>query len=60
MQQYFVDLLVDALLDLGFTVEEALNLIALQEKLEKKAQTEPTAHQRFIRWLVETKRLSDW
>jgi hypothetical protein len=31
MQQQFLDLLIDALLDEGFTVEEASKLIALRE-----------------------------
>jgi len=32
----FEDLLIDALLDNGFTVEEALRLIALQERIENE------------------------
>lgn len=31
----FEDLLIDALLDNGFSVEEALRLIALQERMER-------------------------
>ena len=35
MRQY-EDLLIDALLDSGFTVEEAVRLIALQERMERE------------------------
>jgi len=60
MQQQHTDLLVDALLDEGFTVEEALRLIQLQEEYEERRATEETNHHRFGRWLVEHGRLSDW
>jgi hypothetical protein len=64
MQEQYVDLLIDALQDEGFTVEEAVRLISLQEKYEerKAAQKviEETNHFRFIRWLVEHGRLSEW
>ena len=60
MQQYYVDLLIDALLDEGFTVEEAYRLIQLSEQYEERQATEETNHHRFIRWLVEHGRLSDW
>jgi predicted methyltransferase MtxX (methanogen marker protein 4) len=60
MQQQFTDLLVDVLLDEGFTVEEALRLIQLQERYEERLATEETNHHRFIRWLVEHGRISDW
>jgi hypothetical protein len=64
MQQQYVDLLIDALLDEGFTVAEALRLIQLQEKYEEQQRirrtTQETNHHRFIRWLVEHGRLSDW
>ena len=59
MQQY-TDLLVDALLDEGFTVEEALRLIRLQEEYAEKRATEETNHHRFVRWLVEHGYFSDW
>lgn len=59
-KQQYVDLLIDALLDEGFTVKESLKLIELQEKYEEYKQTEETNHHRFIRWLVEHGRLSDW
>jgi hypothetical protein len=59
MQQY-MDLLIDALLDEGFTVEEASKLIALREDYEERKATEETNYHRFMRWLVEHGRLSDW
>ena len=59
-QQQYVDLLIDALLDEGFTVEEANRLIGLQEKYEERLATEETNYHRFVRWLVEHGRLSDW
>lgn len=60
MQPQYLDLLVDALLDEGFTVEEAQKLIQLQVKHEEQATMEVTDHLLFIRWLVEHGRLSDW
>jgi hypothetical protein len=60
MQQQYTDLLIDALLDEGFSVEEALRLIQLQEKYEERQATEETNYHRFARWLVEHGRLSDW
>lgn len=63
MQQQYVDLLIDALLDEGFTVDEALRLIQLQvvyEEQQAKRAVQITHHHRFIRWLVEHGRLSDW
>jgi hypothetical protein len=57
MQQY-IDLLVDALLDEGFNVEEAQQLIQLQQQYEERKATEET--NRFVRWLVEHGRLSEW
>ncbi|HEX6477434.1 MAG TPA: hypothetical protein VF043_01220 [Ktedonobacteraceae bacterium] len=59
MQQY-IDLLIDALLDEGFTVEEANRLIQLREEYEEKQATEETNYHRFIRWLVEQGRITDW
>lgn len=59
MQQY-MDLLIDALLDEGFTVEEASKLIALREDYEQRQATQITNHHRFVRWLVEHDRISDW
>lgn len=57
MKQYFEDLLIDALLDRGFSVQESRQLIHIQEQREQQMSTN---HQRFIRWLVEKGRLSDW
>ncbi|MBV9691161.1 MAG: hypothetical protein JO202_15795 [Ktedonobacteraceae bacterium] len=58
--QHYIDLLIDALLDKGFTVEEANRLIDLQEKYEKQQTEQETNSHRFVRWLVENARLSDW
>ncbi|GAC1426041.1 MAG: hypothetical protein NVS4B1_13810 [Ktedonobacteraceae bacterium] len=59
-QQHYVDLLIDALLDEGFTVKEAHRLITLQEEYEEWLATKETNYHRFARWLVEHGRLSDW
>ncbi len=59
MQQY-MDLLIDALLDEGFTVEEASKLIQLREQHEERKATQETNYHRFVRWLIEHGRLSDW
>jgi len=59
MQQY-IDLLIDALLDEGFTVEEASKLIQLREEHEDRKATQETNYHRFVRWLIEHGRLSDW
>ena len=59
MQQY-MDLLIDALLDEGFTVEEASKLIQLREQYEDRKATQETNYHRFVRWLIEHGRLSDW
>ena len=59
MQQY-IDLLIDALLDEGFTVEEASRLIQLREEYEERRATEETNYHRIVRWLVEHGRISDW
>jgi len=60
MQQQYVDLLIDALLDEGFTVEEASKLMELREDYEERQATRITNYHRFIRWLVEHDRISDW
>ncbi|GCE13243.1 hypothetical protein [Tengunoibacter tsumagoiensis] len=60
MQQQFVDLLIDALLDEGFTVEEAQSLILLQQVYEERKASEETNHHRFVRWLVEHGHFSEW
>lgn len=59
MQQY-MDLLIDALLDEGFTVEEANRLITLREEYEEWQATRETNHHRFVRWLVEHGRFSEF
>jgi len=59
MQQY-IDLLIDALLDEGFTVEEASRLIQLREEYEELRATQETNYHRFVRWLVQQGRLSDY
>ncbi|HEX4204243.1 MAG TPA: hypothetical protein VHZ51_08620 [Ktedonobacteraceae bacterium] len=60
MQHQYPDLLIDALLDEGFTLEEAQNLVAFQEQYEEHRATEETNYHHFIRWLVEHGRLSEW
>lgn len=59
MQQY-IDLLIDTLLDEGFTVDEAQRLIYLREAYEEQQATQETNYHRFVRWLIEHGRLSDW
>ncbi len=59
MQQY-IDLLIDALLDEGFTVEEASKLIKLREQYDERKASQETNYHRFVRWLIEHGRLSDW
>jgi DNA-binding transcriptional MerR regulator len=59
MQQY-IDLLIDALLDEGFTLDEAKRLIQLREIYEEQQATQETNYHRFARWLVEHGRLSEW
>jgi hypothetical protein len=59
MQQY-IDLLIDALLDEGFTVEEANKLIELREHYDQQKARQETNYHRFVRWLIEHGRLSDW
>ncbi len=50
MNQYYQDLLIDALLDYGFTLEEALRLVALHERIERERREEE-ARRRLISWL---------
>lgn len=47
----YEDLLVDALLDRGFTVEEAIGLIALQERVEHERRDEEERRQ-FVEWMM--------
>lgn len=49
MHQY-EDLLVDVLLDRGFTVDEALRLIALQERLERERRDQEE-RKHFVEWM---------
>jgi DNA-binding transcriptional MerR regulator len=58
--QQFIDLLIDALLDEGFTLEEASKLIQLREHHEERNARQETNYHRFVRWLIEHGRLSDW
>jgi hypothetical protein len=51
MHQY-EDLLVDALLDRGFTVDEAIRLIELQNRIERERR-EVEEQQRFSQWLAQ-------
>jgi hypothetical protein len=60
MQQQYMDLLIDALQDEGFTVEEASKLIALREDHEERQATRITNYHHFVRWLIEHGRISDW
>ncbi len=53
------DLLIDALLDKGFTVEEAEHLISLRERLELQQAREETLRN-FIRWLVQHGHLNEF
>lgn len=50
MNQYYQDLLIDALLDYGFTLDEALRLIELHERLERERREE-AARQDLRAWL---------
>ena len=56
----YIDLLIDALLDEGFTVEESQRLIKIQEEYQIRKATEETNYHRFARWLVEHGRLGEW
>jgi hypothetical protein len=51
MYQY-EDLLVDALLDRGFTVDEAIRLIELQNRIERERR-EVEEQQRISQWLAQ-------
>ncbi len=50
MNQYYQDLLIDALLDYGFTLDEALRLLELHERVERERREEETRHELRI-WL---------
>ena len=51
MHQY-EDLLVDALLDRGFTVDEAMRLIELQNRIERERREVEEQH-RIAQWLTQ-------
>lgn len=57
MHQY-EDLLVDVLLDRGFTVQEATNLITLQERIERQKQDEEE-RRRFAQWMTQISSIYD-
>jgi hypothetical protein len=57
MHQY-EDLLIDALLDYGFTVDEALRLIALQERVECERREEEE-RRKFAEWMVSIHRITE-
>ena len=58
MMQYR-DLLIDALLDQSFTVDEAEQLISLRERLERQ-QCEEESHRNFACWLVKHGHLNEF
>jgi len=47
---HYEDLLVDALLDYGFTVDEAERLVELQARVERERREEEE-RARFARWM---------
>ncbi len=57
MMQYR-DLLIDALMDQDFTLDEAEQLISLRERLERQQLLEE-AQRNFARWLVKQGRLNE-
>ena len=58
MMQYR-DLLIDALMDQNFTLDEAEQLISLRERLESE-QRQEEAFRNFARWLVKQGRLNEF
>jgi hypothetical protein len=58
MMQYR-DLLIDALMDQNFTLDEAEQLISLRERLERQ-QVQEEALRNFARWLVKHGRLNEF
>lgn len=58
MMQYR-DLLIDALMDQNFTLDEAEQLISLRERIENQRQQEE-AFRNFARWLVKQGRLNEF
>ncbi|HEX6819408.1 MAG TPA: hypothetical protein VF120_13610 [Ktedonobacterales bacterium] len=57
MSQY-EDLLIDALLDRGFTVDEAVRLIALQNRVEHDRREEEE-RKRFAKWMTHIANLGE-
>ena len=58
MQQY-QDLLIDALLDQGFTVAEAEQLVELQDRLERDYLA-AQQRQEFARWLANNQKINEF
>ena len=58
MMQYR-DLLIDALLDQSFTLDEAEQLVSLRERLENQRLQEES-YRNFARWLVKHGRLNEF
>jgi len=56
---HYQDLLIDALLDKGFSVDEAEQLIALRERIECQ-QAQEEALRNFARWLVKHGHLDEF
>ena len=50
MNQHYQDLLVDALLDYGFTLDEAQRLVELHERIERERREEE-ARAQLRAWL---------
>lgn len=48
----YEDLLVDALLDRGFKLDEAMRLIALQERVERERHEEEE-RRKFVEWMLK-------
>lgn len=53
------DLLIDALLDQGFTVDEAERLVSLRERIECQQAQEDSLHN-FTHWLVKQDHLDEF
>lgn len=58
MNHQYEDLLVDALLDRGFTVEEAVRLISLQERVERERHEEEE-RRKFSQWMASIYGMSE-
>jgi DNA-binding transcriptional MerR regulator len=55
----YKDLLIDLLLDKGFSVDEAEQLISLRERFEEQ-QAQEESHRNFARWLIKHGRLDEF